>query len=173
MLKMLSLKNYPILNGQKERNLKQKGYYEKYRRILNRLEQENLFLKDEINRKNKVINILLKNLPNHVPEHSNYMKSKNTEVSCQTHHEAKNNIQAFTAGNKHCTKIARGKENDKNQKKLNINQLNSKICDKTCVNVNSDTEEREPICISLRGNIALRGNSVCILYVSSEWIGVC
>ena len=129
-------------------------------------------MKDEIKSKDKVINILLENFSKHVLEYSNYMKSKNTEVSTQTDQQTKNNIQAFTASNKHCTKIASAKENDNIQKKLNINQLNSKTCDKTRVNVNSDNEEREPICIPFRGNIALRGNAVCILYISSERIGI-
>ena len=110
MVKMFSLKNYPILNKCKERNLKQKGYDEKYERLLNQLEKENLFLKDEIKSKDKVINILLENLSKDVPEYSNYMKSKNTEVSTQTDQQTKNIIQTFTASNKHCTKIASAKE---------------------------------------------------------------
>ena len=122
-------------------------------------------MKDEIKSKDKFINILLENLSKHVPEHSNYMKSKNTN-------KLKIILQAFTASNKHCTKIASAKENDNIQKKLNINQLNSKTCGKTRVNVNFDNEEREPICIPFRGNIALRRNAVCILYISSERIGI-
>ena len=72
------------------------------------------------------------------------MKSKNTEVSTQTDQQSKNNIQGFTASKNHCTKIASAKENDKNQKKFDIDQLNSKACDKTGVNKNSDNKEREP-----------------------------
>ena len=43
--------------------------------------KENWFLKDEMRRKDKVINILLDNFSNHVPEHSNYIMSRNIEVS--------------------------------------------------------------------------------------------
>ena len=39
------------------RNFKEKEYYEKYEKLLNLLEKENLFLKDELKRKVKVINI--------------------------------------------------------------------------------------------------------------------
>ena len=39
-----------------ERNFKEKEYYEKYEKLLNLLEKENLFLKDEFKRKVKVIN---------------------------------------------------------------------------------------------------------------------
>ena len=75
------------------------------------------------------------------------MKPKNTKVSSQTDQQTKNNIrhsQQVTS-----TKIASAKENNKNQNKFNINQLNSKTCDKTCVNENYDNEEREPMCILL------------------------
>ena len=83
-------------------------------------------MKDEIRQKDKVINILLENLSNRVPEYSYYMTSKNTEVNTQTDQQTKNNIQAFIASNNHYTKTASANENNKNQKKLNINQLNSK-----------------------------------------------
>ena len=86
----------------------------------------------------------MENLSNRVLEYLNCMKSKNTEVSTQTDQQSINNIQAFTASKNHCTKIASAKENDKNQKKFDINQLNSKACDKTGVNKNSDNKEREP-----------------------------
>ena len=48
---------------------------------------------------------------------------------------------------KHRTVITSEKENDKNHKKPNISQLNSKTCDKTHVNKNSNnnTKEREPL----------------------------
>ena len=87
---------------------------------------------------NKVINILLDNFSNRVPENSTYITSKNTEVSTQTDI----NIQTSTASSNH-----REKENDKNHKKLNISQLNSKTCDKTHVNRNSknNTKERQPL----------------------------
>ena len=57
------------------------------------------------------------------------MTSNITEVSTHTDQQTKNNIQAFIASNNHCTKIASVNENNKNQKKLNINQLNSKTCE--------------------------------------------
>ena len=95
------------------------------------MEKENLFLKDEIRRKNKVINILLDNFSNRVPEHSNYITSKNTEISTQTDQQNINNIQTSTARSNHRTAITGEKENDKNHIKPNISQLNSKTCDKT------------------------------------------
>ena len=77
-------------------------------------------------------------------------------------------MQGFTASKNHCTKIASAKENDKNQKKFDIDQLNSKACDKTGVNKNSDNKERDPQCIPFRGNVILRGNAVCIsLYLQN------
>ena len=101
-----------------------------------------MFLKDEIRRKDKAINILLDNFSNRVPEHSNYVTSKNTEVSTQTDQQNINNVQTSTASSNH-----REKQNVKNHKKLNISQLNSKTCDKTHVNKNSNnnTKEREPL----------------------------
>ena len=101
-----------------------------------------MFLKDEIIRKDKVINTLLGNFSNRVPEHSNYITSKNIEVSTQTDQQNINNIETSTVRSNH-----RQKRNDKNQKKLNISQLNSKTCDKTHVNKNSNnnTKEREPL----------------------------
>ena len=65
------------------------------------MEKENFFLKDEIRRKDKVINNLLDNFSNRVPEHSNYVTSKNTEVSTQTKHQTKNNILISIGGNNH------------------------------------------------------------------------
>ena len=120
------LKKLSDIEQNLEKNLEKKEYDEKYERLLNQLEKENLFLKDEIIRKDKVINTLLDNFSNRVPEHSNYITSKNTEVSTQTDQQNINNIQTSTASNNH-----REKENDKNHKKLNISQLNSKTCDKT------------------------------------------
>ena len=67
-------------------------------------------MKDEIRRKDKVINISLNNFSNRVPEHSNYVKSKNTEASTQTGHQTKNNLQIITAGNNHHTIIASEKK---------------------------------------------------------------
>ena len=86
----------------------------------------------------KVIKILLENFSNRVPEHSKYITSKNTEVSTQTDQQTKNNIQTFTTSSNHSIIIASAKENDKNQKKLNISQLNSKTCDKIHANENSN-----------------------------------
>ena len=71
----------------------------------------------------------MENFSNLAPEQLNYIKSKNTETGQQ----AKNIIQSFTQSNSHCVMIASAKENDKNKKKLNINQLNSKTCYKTNV----------------------------------------
>ena len=65
------------------------------------MEKENFFLKDEIRRKDKVINILLDNFSNRVPEHSNHVTSKNTEVSTQTKHQTKSNILVSIGGNNH------------------------------------------------------------------------
>ena len=120
------LKKLSDIEQNLEKNLEKKEYDEKYERLLNQLEKENLFLKDEIIRKDKVINTLLDNFSNRVPEHTNYITSKNTKVSTQTDQQNINNIQTSTASNNH-----REKENDKNHKKLNISQLNSKTCDKT------------------------------------------
>ena len=120
------LKKLSDIEQNLEKNLEKKEYDEKYERLLNQLEKENLFLKDEIRRKDEVINILLDNFSNRAPEHSIYITSKNTEVSTQTDQQNINNIQTSTASNNH-----REKENDKNHKKLNISQLNSKTCDKT------------------------------------------
>ena len=116
------LKKLSDIEQNLEKNLEKKEYDEKYERLLNQLEKENLFLKDEIIRKDKVINTLLDNFSNRVPEHSNYITSKNTEVSTQTDQQNINNIQTSTASSNH-----REKENDKNHKKLNISQLNSKL----------------------------------------------
>ena len=44
-----------------EKNLEKKEHDEKYERLLNQLEKENLFLKDDIIRKDKIINTLLDN----------------------------------------------------------------------------------------------------------------
>ena len=52
-----------------EKTLEKKEYDEKYERLLNQLEKENLFSKYEIRRKDKAINILLDNFSNRVPEH--------------------------------------------------------------------------------------------------------
>ena len=82
------------------------------------------------------------NFSNLVPEHSNYITSKNTEISTQTDRQNINNIQTSTASSNH-----REKENDKNQKKFNNSELNSRTCDKTHIskNSNNDTKEREAL----------------------------
>ena len=72
----------------------------------------------------------MENFLNLAPEQLNYIKSKNTETGQQT----KNIIQSSTQSNNHPVMIASANENDKNKKKLNINQLNSKTCYKTNVN---------------------------------------
>ena len=77
---------------------------------------------------------------NLIPDQLNYIK--NTEVSTQTNQQIKRNIQSFTASSNQLAIIRSAKENDKNQKKLNINKLNRKTCDKTYVNENSNNEER-------------------------------
>ena len=106
-----------------------------------------MFLKDEIRRKDKVINILLDNFSNRVPEYPTFITSKNTKVNNQTDRQNMNNIQTSTVSSNHHTVITSEKENDKNHKKLNISQLNSKTCNKTHVNKNSNnnTKEREPL----------------------------
>ena len=100
-----------------------------------------MFLKDKIRGKNKVINILLGNFLNCIPEHSNYIKSKHTEVSPHTKHQPKNNIQISIVGNNHRTIIASDQKKDENHKKLNINQLNNSTCEKTHVNSSNNNEE--------------------------------
>ena len=119
------LKKLSDIEQNLEKNLEKKEYDEKYERLLNQLEKENLFLKDEIIRKDKVINTLLDNFSNRVPEHSNYITSKNTEVSTQTGQQTINNIQTSTASSNH-----REKENDKNHSKNNSN---------------NNTKEKEPL----------------------------
>ena len=52
------------------------------------------------------------------------LTSKHTEVSTQTNPEVKNNTQTFPASKNHRAIIVSEKENDKDQKKLNINQVN-------------------------------------------------
>ena len=71
-------------------------------------------MKDEIRRKDKVINIFLENFSNRLPEDSNYITFKNTEVSTQTDQQNINNIQTSTASSNHHTVITSEKENDKN-----------------------------------------------------------
>ena len=56
---MLFPKKLSDIEQNLEKNLEKKEYDEKYERLLNQLEKENLFLKDEIRRKDKVINIFL------------------------------------------------------------------------------------------------------------------
>ena len=79
-----------------------------------------MLLKDEIRRKDKVIDILFENFSNCVAERSNYITSKNAEVSTQTDQQTKNDIQTYTANNNHRTVIASTKENGKNRKKSSI-----------------------------------------------------
>ena len=93
-----------------ERNFKKKIIWWWIWETSKSTEKENLFLKDEIRRKDKVINILLDNFSNRVPEHSNYITSKITEVSTQTENQTKNNIQISTAGNNPRTIIASEKK---------------------------------------------------------------
>ena len=122
--------------------------------LLNQLEKENLFLKDEIRRKDKVINILLENFSYHVQQ-LNYITSKNIDGSTQTEQQIKNNTQLSTASNIHHIIIASAKENVKNRKKLNINQLNSKTSDKTLVNENYNNEE-ENLWIKIMKNLKMK-----------------
>ena len=91
-------------------------------RLLNQLEKENLFLKDEIIRKDKIINNLLDNFSNRVPEHSDYVTYKNTEVSSQTDQQNINNIQTSTASSNY-----HEKENDENHKIRNFSQTNIRL----------------------------------------------
>ena len=160
------LKKLSDIEQNLERNFKKKEYDEKYERLLNLLEKENLFLKDGIRRKDTVVNTLLDNISNRVPEHSNYIMSKNTDVSTQTEHRTKNSIQTSTAGNNHCTIIAgEKKKKDKNRKKLNINKLNSSTWDKTHVN-NSNKKRRESLWIRMIKNLKvmkLRSKSISTL----------
>ena len=64
-----------------EKNLEKKEFDKKYERRLNQLKKKALFQKDDIRRKYIVIKNLLDNVSNSVPEDSNYITSKNTEVS--------------------------------------------------------------------------------------------
>ena len=64
-----------------EENLEKKEFDKKYERLLNQLKKKALFQKDDIRRKYIVIKNLLDNVSNSVPEDSNYITSKNTEVS--------------------------------------------------------------------------------------------
>ena len=100
---MLFLKKLSDIEQNLEKNLEKKEYDQKCERLLNQLEKENLFLKDEIRRKDKVINILLDNFSNRVPEDCNYITFKNTEVSIQTDQQNVNNIQTSTASSNHRT----------------------------------------------------------------------
>ena len=136
------LKKLSDIEQNLEKNLEKKEYDEKYERLLNQLEKENLFLKDEIIRKDKTINNLLDNFSNRVPEHSDYVTYKNTEVSSQTDQQNINNIQTSTASSNY-----HEKENDKNHKIHNFSQTNSKTCDKIHVNknTNNNTKGREPL----------------------------
>ena len=99
-----------------------------------------MFLTNEIIRKHKVINNLLDNFSNCVPEHSAYVTYKNTEVSSQTDQQNINNIQTSTASRNY-----HEKENDKNHKIRNFRQPNSNTCDKIHVNknTNNNTKGRE------------------------------
>ena len=94
-----------------------------------------------------VINILLDNFSNRVPEDCNYITFKNTEVSTQTDQQNVNIYTDIHSKQQSPHRITSEKENDKNHKKPNISQLNSKTCDKTHVNKNSNnnTKEREPL----------------------------
>ena len=136
------LKKLSDIKQNLEKNLEKKEYDEKYERLLNQLEKENLFLKDEIIRKDKIINNLLDNFSNRVPEHSDYVTYKNTEVSSQTDQQNTNNMQTSTASSNY-----HEKENDKNHKIRNFSQNNSKTCDKIHVNknTNNNTKGREPL----------------------------
>ena len=82
-----------------------------------------------------------------MPEHTNHITSKNIEVSTQTNQHTINIIQTSTSSSNHRTLIISEKRNDKNHKKPNFNKLNSKTCDKTHVNKNSNnsTKKREPL----------------------------
>ena len=64
-----------------EENLEKKEFDKKYERLLNQLKKKALFQKDDIRRKYIVIKNLLDNVSNSVSEDSNYITSKNTEVS--------------------------------------------------------------------------------------------
>ena len=136
------LKKLSDIEQNLEKNLEKKEYDEKYERLLNQLEKENLFLKDEIIRKDKIINNLLDNFSNRVPNHSDYVTYKNTEVSSQTDQQNINNMQTSTASSNY-----HEKENDKNHKIRNFSQNNSKTCDKIHVNknANNNTKAREPL----------------------------
>ena len=77
---------------------------------------------------------------NRVPENSDYVTYKNTEVSSQTDQQNINNIQTSTASSNY-----HEKENDENHKIRNFSQPNSKTCDKIHVNknTNNNTKGRE------------------------------
>ena len=104
-------------------------------------------MKDEIRSKYNVINIFFQNFSNRVQKRSNYITSKNTEVSTYTDQQIKNKYTDIQASNNHRTIIVCGKESNKNYKKLNINQLNGNTCDKIHGNENSynNNEDRKPL----------------------------
>ena len=135
------LKKLSDIEQNLEKNIEKKEFDDKYEKLLNQQDKENFFLKDEIGRKDKIIKKLLDNFSN------NYITSKNTEVNTQTDQQNINNIQSSTASSHHRFVISSEKENDKNDKKPNISQLNSKTCYKTHTNKNSNdnTKERKPL----------------------------
>ena len=104
-------------------------------------------MKDEIRSKYNVINIFFQNFSNRVQKRSNYITSKNTEVSTYTDQQIKNKYTDIQSSNNHHTIIVCGKESNKNYKKLNINQLNGNTCDKIHGNENSynNNEDRKPL----------------------------
>ena len=69
------------MEQQLEENLEKKEFDKKYERLLNQPKKKALFQKDDIRRKYIVIKNLLDNVSNSVPEDSNYITSKNNEVS--------------------------------------------------------------------------------------------
>lgn len=64
------LKKLSDIEQNLEEILRKKKFDEKYERYLNQLENQNVFLKDGIRRKDKVI---IENFSNHVPEQLHYI----------------------------------------------------------------------------------------------------
>ena len=78
-------------------------------------------MKDEIKRKDKVINSLLDNFSNRVPDHS---------IALKPEHQTKNNIHISTAGNNHRIIVASEKKKTKKNTLISPNFLVRKFCGK-------------------------------------------
>ena len=105
--------------------------------IIIELEQQNCVMENQILRAISYIKNVSQKSPTaeNILNHISKISASNIDLSFvnETTKELKNTIQISTAGNNHRT-IITSETKDKNQKKLNINQLNNSTCDKTRVN---------------------------------------